>query len=98
MNPQPRGFDLVLSKEAADQVASCDEFHKWLVRQALDLLLLNPTPRNPIVQPRETPHGGNPQFVLTLGELSVYFEMQNALVATVLTFRFPPEGSSQRSP
>lgn len=98
MSPRPRGYDLVISKEAADQIASCDEFHTWLAGQALDLLLLNPTPHNPIVQPRATPPGANPQFVLRLGELSVYFEMQNALVATVLALRFPPEGSSRRTP
>ena len=87
MTSNPRGYDFVLSDNARVEIAAFDKLLQLSIEYALNQLLLDPSPRNPLIFEQSEQPGRNPEFVMRFRNLAIYFEMENAYVAAIQSVR-----------
>ena len=90
MTSSPRGYDYVVTETAEAEIRLLDLFDQQRVGYALQDLLVDPTPRRPTISERLERQAGEPQFVLRLSDLAIYFDMENAYVAIIRAVRIEP--------
>ncbi len=90
MTFSPRGYDFVLTQHAEDQIDALSRFNQLEVGFALRDLLVDPTANRPTVTERTGRLAGEPQFVLRLRDVRIYFDMFNPHVSMVRAVRIEP--------
>lgn len=90
MTSSPRGYDYVITENAEQEIRLLDTFHQQQVVYALNDLLVDPTVQRPTITEQQGRPAEEPQFVLKLGDLAVYFDMLNPYVALIRTVRVDP--------
>ena len=90
MSSAPSGFNYLITSSAQADIDALDMFNQMRLRYALETLLLDPTVRNPAISEQTNVAETEPQFVLRLRDLAVYFDLLNPLVAAIRRVRIEP--------